>query len=165
MSELSTEEQELIGRFGVFVELSGGQRIAGMLIGYLLICVPEHQSITQMASALGVSKASVSTVIRQLQQGLKVERVPVTDSRQHYYRLAGGGDLTMLLRTRWKFLDAGREVAAAGLRIVGDDPSRRERMREFADFLDFLTDEFSPDLISRWETYRAKRIAERETPR
>ncbi|ADD39887.1 GbsR/MarR family transcriptional regulator [Stackebrandtia nassauensis] len=165
MPELSIAERELVGRFGVFVEMSGGQRIAGMLVGYLLICKPEHQSITEMADALAISKASVSTVIRQLQQGLKVERVPVPDSRQHYYRLAGGGDWTEILRTRWKFLNAGRDVAAAGLRLVGDDPDRRERMQEFADFLDFLVEEFSPELVSRWETYRNKRTAEREAPR
>lgn len=164
MSELTMAERELVGRFGVFVEMSGGQRIAGMLIGYLLICEPEQQSITEMANALNVSKASVSTVIRQLQQGGSVERVPVTDSRQHFYRLNGGGNWAAIQQAKWSYLDAGRGVAEAGLRVVGDDPRRRERMQEFADFLDFLVEELGTDLNSRWETYRAKRQAERETP-
>lgn len=165
MRELTIAERELVGRFGVFVEMSGGQRISGMLIGYLLICEPEQQSITEMAAALNVSKASVSTVIRQLQQGGSVERVPVTDSRQHFYRLNGGGNWAAIQRKRWDYLDAGRSVAEAGLRVVGDDPRRSERMQEFADFLDFLVEELGADLTSRWETYRAKRKAEREAPR
>lgn len=163
--ELSMAERELVGRFGVFVEMSGGQRIAGMLVGYLLICEPEQQSITEMATALNISKASVSTVIRQLQQGRTVERVPMPESRQHYYRITGGGSWIQILQARWRFLDAGRDVADAGIRVVGDDPSRARRMQEFADFLAFLVEEFGADLVSRWETYRAKRIAEREAPR
>lgn len=165
MAELTIAERELIGRFGVFVEMSGGQRISGMLIGYLLISEPEHQSITEMAEALNVSKASVSTVIRQLQQGRTVERVPVPGTRQHYYRITGGGSWIQILQARWRFLDAGRDVAEAGLRVVGDDPSRQHRMQEFADFLAFLVEEFGADLVSRWETYRTKRIAEREASR
>jgi biotin operon repressor len=165
MSELSIPERDLVGRFGMFTEMSGGQRISGMLIGYLLICEPEQQSITEISTALNVSKASVSTVLRQLQQARAVERVPVLESRQHFYRLTGGGNWMEMLRGRLRFLEAGRQLTTAGMALVADDPSRRERMQDFADFLTFLVQEFGDDLVSRWETYRDKRTAEREAPR
>ncbi|GAA4923861.1 DNA-binding transcriptional regulator GbsR (MarR family) [Stackebrandtia albiflava] len=163
MTELSIRERELVGRFGLFTEMTGGQRIPGMLVGYLLICAPEEQSITEIATALNVSKASVSTVMRQLQQVRAVERVPVADSRQHYYRLTG--NWIEMIRARWRFLDAGRDLAEAGMAVVADDPRRRERMRDFADFLSFLVEELGNDLTARWEAYQAKRKAEREAPR
>jgi biotin operon repressor len=58
----------------------------GRVYGWLLICDPPQQSLTQLADALSVSKASVSTVARQLQEAGMVERLP-SPNRQHLYRV------------------------------------------------------------------------------
>jgi DNA-binding MarR family transcriptional regulator len=43
--------------------------------------------LTELARTLSISKASVSTVARQLQEGGMIERLP-SSTRQHLYRAA-----------------------------------------------------------------------------
>ena len=65
---MSPEEAEFVDRLGLFMEMLGGPRTMGRVYGWLLICDPAQQSLTELAKTLAVSKASVSTVARQLQE-------------------------------------------------------------------------------------------------
>lgn len=69
MSSPSPDERDFVGRLGLFMEMLGGSRTMGLIYGWLMISDPPRQSIIELAAALGVSKASISTVIRQLEQG------------------------------------------------------------------------------------------------
>ena len=92
---MSPEETEFVDRFGLFMEMLGGPRTMGRVYGWLLICDPPQQSLTELAQTLSVSKASVSTVARQLQQAGMIERLP-SSSRQHLYRVTPGGFASVL---------------------------------------------------------------------
>ena len=122
------EEREFVERFGLFFEMAGGSRMAGRLFGWLLICDPAQQSITELAAALEVSKASISTVIRQMQQAGFVERVPVAGSRQHHYRLTAGG-WPRIVQARMGFVEMGRELAEYGMRTLGGDRHALDGLR------------------------------------
>ena len=76
-----------VARMGQSTEQDGFTRIAGRLFGYLLLS--EHPcSIQELAKALDVSKASVSTDARRwLEHGI-LERVPRSDDRRDYYQIA-----------------------------------------------------------------------------
>ena len=87
------EESEFVARMGLFFEMTGGPRTMGRLYGWLLICDPPQQSLSELTTALSVSKASVSTVARQLQDSGMIERLP-SPSRQHHYRVTPGGFTT-----------------------------------------------------------------------
>jgi DNA-binding transcriptional regulator GbsR (MarR family) len=144
---------------GLYFETSGGTRIMGLVYGWLIICVPAHVSITELARVLRVSKASVSTTVRQLEAADMVERVPVPGTRQHHYQLRGGG-WTQVLRNR--FTRMAPIVAAADemLGQAGHDESRVERLEELRDFFKFV--EVDTDAITeRWEAYRKRAKAER----
>lgn len=153
-------ELRFVERMGLYLETSGGTRIMGLVYGWLIICVPAHVSITELARVLGVSKASVSTTVRQLESAGMVERVPVPGTRQHHYQLRSGG-WTQVLRNR--FARMAPIVAAADemLRQPGnDDESRVERLEELRDFFAFV--EVDTDAITeRWEAYRKRAKAER----
>jgi DNA-binding transcriptional regulator GbsR (MarR family) len=143
---------------GLYFESSGATRIMGLVYGWLVVCVPAHVSITELTRALDVSKASVSTTVRQLEAADMVERVPVPGSRQHHYRLRGGG-WTQVLRARLGRM-APIVAAADELLTHTDERSRVERLEELRDFFTFIeidTDEFT----QRWESYRARAVAER----
>ncbi len=71
-----TGKAEFVDRLGLFFELLGATRTMGRVYGWLLICDPAQQSVTQLADALSVSKASISTVAWQLLEGGMVERLP-----------------------------------------------------------------------------------------
>ncbi|WP_246258148.1 GbsR/MarR family transcriptional regulator [Amycolatopsis anabasis] len=155
MTRLSPGEREFIDRMGLSMEKFGGPRTMGRIYGWLLICDPPEQSLTEMAKTLEVSKASISTVIRQLQEGGMVERVPVAD-RQHHYRVTPGG-FTQVLRTQMAQARIGIDAVELGLSVLGPDrPEQRERLEDVRDFFTFLGED-AEEFIQRWEEYRKRK--------
>jgi DNA-binding transcriptional regulator GbsR (MarR family) len=82
---LSPREQ-LIEDFGMYFEQYGMSRILGRVYGLLMIADEPMLGLDQMAEQLGISKASVSTVARQLQAFTLIEKVTVPGDRKDYYR-------------------------------------------------------------------------------
>ncbi|HYB35604.1 MAG TPA: MarR family transcriptional regulator [Mycobacterium sp.] len=153
---MSPEEAEFVDRLGLFFELLGGPRTMGRVYGWLLICDPPQQSLTQLADALSVSKASVSTVARQLQEAGMVERLP-SPNRQHLYRVTPGG-FTSVLGTQLSRMRLGIEACEFGLSVLGADRAeQRERVEDFRDFCEFCTQAYRDELMRMWTDYRAKR--------
>mgnify|MGYP003693609009 CR=1 FL=1 len=122
---VSPEETEFVDRFGLFMEMLGGPRTMGRVYGRLLICDPPQQSLTELAQTLSVSKASVSTVARQLQQAGMIERLP-SSSRQHLYRVTPGG-FASVLGTQLSLMKFGIDAADFGLSLLDKKHQRTTR--------------------------------------
>jgi DNA-binding transcriptional regulator GbsR (MarR family) len=153
---MSPEEAEFVDRLGLFMELLGGSRTMGRVYGWLLICDPPKQSLTELAQTLSVSKASVSTVARQLQEGGLIERLP-SSTRQHQYRVTPGGFSSVLSAqlSRMKF---GIDAADFGLSLLDKTRAeQRERLEDFRDFCEFSAQDYRDELMQRWSDYRAQR--------
>jgi DNA-binding transcriptional regulator GbsR (MarR family) len=156
MVEMSDSEATFVERLGLFFEMLGGPRTMGRIYGWLMICDPPQQSLTGLAATLGVSKASVSTVIRPMQEGGLVERLPAP-GRQHHYRITPGG-FTQVLQVQLARMQAGVEAAEYGLSVVGEDrPEQRERLTDLRDFCEFCTRDARDEFMRRWEDYRKGR--------
>lgn len=156
MVEISPGEAEFVDRIGLFFEMLGGPRTMGRIYGWLMICDPPHQSLTELAAALQVSKASISTVIRPMQEGGLVERLPVS-TRQHHYRLTSGG-FTRVLQVQLDRMRAGIDAAEFGLSVIGQDRSeQREFLEEFRDFCEFYGRDIRDEFMRRWEDYRTNK--------
>jgi DNA-binding MarR family transcriptional regulator len=150
------DEAEFVDRMGLFFETIGATRTMGRLYGWLMICDPPQQSLSELSEALSASKASVSTVARQLQEGGMVERLP-SSARQHRYRIMPGG-FTHVLKVQLTLMGSGIAAADFGLQLLGGDrPEQRERLQDFRDFCEFSAHEYRDELTSRWEQYRAER--------
>ena len=76
-----------IERLGLLHEEDGLPRIAGRIFGFLLL-QPTPCSLDEMAEALRVSKASISTDVRRLLEIGFVERSSRPGDRRDYYMLA-----------------------------------------------------------------------------
>src|ERR1700754_1306717 len=153
---VSPEETEFVDRFGLFMEMLGGPRTMGRVYGWLLICDPPQQSLTELAQTLAVSKASVSTVARQLQEGGMIERLP-SSTRQHVYRVTPGG-FASVLNTQLSRMRLGIDAANFGLALLDQDRVRqRELLEDFRDFCEFSAQDYRDELMQRWMDYRAKR--------
>lgn len=162
MADLSEVEHEFAGRMGLFFENLGGTRTMGLIYGWLVVCDPPHQSITELATGLRLSKASISTVVRQLEQAQMVERVHQPGSRQHHYQVRSGG-WSNILRARVTRLAEGARAADEALAHMGGDrPGQRERLHEMRDFFVFVENEYGDELARRWEEYR-KRARDQST--
>ena len=147
------ERQHFIEEIGLFFEQRGVPRMAGRILGYLLICDPPQQSMDELATALQASKGSISTMTRLLIQLGLVERVGLPGHRRDYFRLKTGA-WTQALRAGISFLSTFRELAERGLRLVDDQPpEQRQRLQEMRDLYAFFEREF-PRLLEQWEQER-----------
>jgi DNA-binding transcriptional regulator GbsR (MarR family) len=150
---LSPEESEFVDRMGLFMEQLGASRTMGRVYGWLMVCDPPEQSLTALADALSVSKASVSTVARQLQEGGLIERLP-SASRQHRYRVRPGG-FTSVLSVQLARMKPGIEAAEFGLAMLdGDRSDQRERLEDLKHFCEFSSQAYHDEMIGLWAQYR-----------
>ena len=150
------DEAEFVDRVGLFMEMLGATRTMGRVYGWLLICDPPQQSLSELTKALSVSKASVSTVARQLQDSGMIERLP-SPTRQHHYRVTPGG-FSSVLDTQLSLMKPGIDVADFGLSVLKKDRAeQRERLEDFRDFCEFSAQDYREELMHRWNDYRAKR--------
>lgn len=84
---VNESELQFVERMGLLVEEDGWPRIAGRILGFLTLTV-HACSLDEIASALDVSRASVSTDARRLMQSGLLERLSRPGDRRDYYRLA-----------------------------------------------------------------------------
>jgi DNA-binding transcriptional regulator GbsR (MarR family) len=99
-----------VERMGLLTEADGLPRIAGRIFGFLLV-QPGECSLDDMGAALGVSKASISTDTRRLEQLGFLERTSRPGDRRDYYAIS-------------------RDIVPRSLEV------RLERMRRFHELLD-----------------------------
>jgi len=78
---------QFIDRMGIAAETDGMSPIAARLFSLLLLS-EAPQSLDELADALGVSKASVSTDARRLLERGIVDRVAKAGARRDYYELS-----------------------------------------------------------------------------
>lgn len=150
-----------IEEFALLYEGAGLPRIAGRILGWLMICDPSEQTASQLAEALGASKGSVSTMTRLLTRLELVERVPQRGSRQDLYRIRPGA-WTELMKARLSGLAVFTQLAEKGLRVMGSaSPARRQRLEEMHELYSFFEEEMA-ELIRRLEDRRPDRTRSSE---
>ncbi len=153
MPPLSPTEHSFVEQNGLFFESSGLPRMAGRILGWLFISDPQLQSLTEIAQALGASKASISTNTRLLASTGLIERTSKPGSRGAYFQITADG-WTSLLEAKLRAVTHFKDLAAQGLVQLDYPPERLERLREVHDFYAFFENEF-PDLMARWHASRA----------
>jgi DNA-binding MarR family transcriptional regulator len=133
--------------------------MVGRLIGYLMVCWPREQSISELAEALLASRSAISGAVSTLETlglvrrsraaGERLDRVCIDRTS----RRAWGFDVS-------EYREQG-ELAREGLEMLADaPPERRAVLLELAAFADFLVERL-PVLEQEWNAHReAVRIAE-----
>lgn len=141
-----TEAQaNFIERVGRYWESLSGTRTAGRILGWLMICEPDHQSSSDLVAALDVSTGSVSIQVRQLERLNLVERTTFPGDRASYYRLPDRA-WSRLVDSELDRMIEMRKLAEAGAELLPE--SRPERVTELKAIGEFLTDEW-PQLMDR----------------
>ena len=151
---LSAEEARFIDDMGLVLEADGRPRIAGLILGWLLICDPPHQSFSDLVAVLGVSKGSVSSMTRLLLEAGLIERHAVRGDRQAYYRIAPDAWVRVLER-QVRVMEQLSAVAERGLALVRDSARDAERLREMHDLNRLAADQM-PAFIASFEAARRR---------
>ncbi len=147
------KEQRFVEEVGLFFEQRGLPRMAGRILGWLLISDPPHQSADELAEALMASKGSISTMTRLLIRIGMVERISLPGQRRDYF-LIKPDDWDELIKEGLTRVTAFRSLTERGLELLeGKDPHIRQRLERMRDMYAFFEREF-PALIERWEQER-----------
>jgi hypothetical protein len=152
--ERATTQRELVEEFGLLHEQMGGTRMTGRVSGWLLLCRPPRQSLTEIAEVLGVSKAAVSGAARLLVQARIIERVSEPGQRGDFYQ-AIPRDAASVLPV--DHVHALHDLLVRSLATVADrDPAQANYalMRDMAELTAFIEAEL-PGLLARWHGRRA----------
>ena len=148
--------REFIERMGTVAEEDGFPRIAGRLLGYLLLEEGPF-SLDHLATELQVSKPSISVNARRLEELGLLERVGEPGDRRDYYRLGANPweRAAAIARAR---LQRMHDVLAVGRSSMPEGTERRRRLAEWQHFYAFLLDDLGTK-VERWRAYRAQREA------
>jgi DNA-binding MarR family transcriptional regulator len=136
--------------------------MVGRLVGYLAVCDPPEQSISQLAEALLASRSAIAGAVNTLENlglirrsraaGERMDRVYIDMSSPR----ATGSDIS-------EYQEQG-DLAREGLRLLEDaGPERRAILLEWAAFADFLVERL-PVLDQEWKERRAALRASGELP-
>ncbi|MDQ2742611.1 MAG: MarR family transcriptional regulator [Chloroflexota bacterium] len=159
----SPAELQFVEAVALSMEQQGLVRMAGRVIGWLLICDPPEQTFNQLVTALQASKGSISTAMQFLVTAGLVERFSRPGERRDYYRVRPGTwvDLGRRLSSHYAAFTALTEQGLALL--AGATVERRERLQAMHDFYVWLEREM-PALWDRWERENGGALRGEERP-
>ncbi|HSA54393.1 MAG TPA: MarR family transcriptional regulator [Gemmatimonadaceae bacterium] len=138
----------LVERFGLFFAQEGLPRIAGRITGYLLLS-DEPRSLDDLATALGVSKASVSTDARRLEARGFLRRSSRPGDRRDFYAIAPDGFRTTL-QSRIDAIHRFGALLRDAERLPGATRRARDRITEWNAFHRAMAGSMA-ELLEQWE--------------
>lgn len=134
--KLNRQTREFIEKLGLMFDRLGATRTAGRMMGLLLVA-ERPLCLAEMAELLNVSKASISTNARMVEQIRIAHRVSVPGDRRDYYELTPSSFEQMVvhrIRTMSEFVrlaDEGKSAIDDGNRVAHD---RLDSMKSFYEF-------------------------------
>ncbi len=147
------EEKHFVEDISLYFEQMGLPRMAGRVLGVLLISDPPAQSLSDLGEILQSSKSSISTTTRLLSEMGLIERVASPVPRQLYFQFKPGG-WVVFIRQRLRMWASLHQIAEQGLELLQSrDPSLCERLQEAHDMFSLIEKEL-PDLLERVENQR-----------
>ena len=133
--------RQFIERVGVLMETDGLPRIAGRIFGLLLV-TPGECSLDDMADTLGVSKASISTDARRLEQLGIVIRTSRPGDRRDYYAIAPNA-LQQSLEIRMRVMRKFQDLLRDGDALPDATAEVRDRLEEWDSWYEAALDVIS----------------------
>lgn len=143
-----TPERQYAEELAVAMEVLGMSRMAGRVLGWLLICDPPEQTAGQLVEALRASKGSISTVTRQLASSGLIVRKSIPGIRADVFEMRPDAftRASEVEKLAW-FKDLMNE----GIKVIGDENSpRARRLKGTRDFYAFMERE-TPKLIEKFK--------------
>ncbi len=153
--ERELAKKNFVEDMGRLFEQAGLPRMAGRILGRLLLAYPPHQSLDELAEALMASKGSISTTTRLLIQIGLIERFSLPGVRHDYFRIKPGAFQHAFKQSAEEIAQV-RKLAERGLELLKGEPSQaRQGLEEMHQMYVFFEREY-PLLLERWEQEREK---------
>ena len=136
----------------LFARRYGMAPMVGRLLGYLAVCEPREQSITELAEALLASRSAIAGAVSALENLGYIRRSRAAGERMDRVRIDLTGPRAMGFDISEYREQA--DLAREGLEMLADaSPGRRAVLLEWAAFADFLVERL-PVLEQEWKARR-----------
>lgn len=150
---------KLIEDFGLFWERYGLPRILGRMYGLLLLSNEHHLSLEQIAAELNISKASASTIARQLNAMTMIEKSTIPGDRRDYYRISDDNYIRSTEASMLGGLMLAAHIEQAS-KLEGLSPNTRSRLRRMEHFYEAL----SANINEFFRNYRYEEVSHAPKP-
>lgn len=130
---MTNAREQFIEQMGLMIQTEGGPRIAGQVLGYLII-EGEPRTLTQMTEALKISKGSASTNARLLEHKGMVRRVSALGQRQDAYEAVEEPGLSTLAGMADRFRANAAAIESIATGFPEELSAARARVERLADF-------------------------------
>ena len=141
--------QEFIERLGLSLEAEGLPRIAGRIMGFLLLR-EESARASEISEALQVSAASVSTNIRLLERLGAVQKISMRGERAAFYEITSDPYGSMVRGQLERTRKLHGVIAEARRKLPADQQSGRARLGQMERF-HRLAIHVTEDLLGQWD--------------
>lgn len=130
---MTQARDQFIEAIGLMIQAEGGARIAGQILGYLIV-EGAPRTLSQMTEALKISKGSASTNARLLDSKGMLRRVSALGQRQDAYEAVEEPGLSTLAGMAERFRANADSMDSIAAGFAPDQAGARARVERFARF-------------------------------
>ena len=150
---MTEEVSRFVERFASVLVEGGMPRMPSRVFAMLLATDSGRLTAVELAERLQVSPAAISGAVRYLTQVSLISREREPGSRKDVYRLHDDQWYEAVVR-RESLLSRWERAVLDGIDAVGPDTLAGARLRDTADFFQFLAAEM-PLVLARWRDQRS----------
>lgn len=129
--------EDFIEKIGVIAQGEGMPRIAGRVFA-TLVYDGERVSFGELADKLGVSRGSISSSVRLLEDRQVIKRVARPGDRQDYFEVTRDAFLNLIETSAARARRACIEVRDTLAELPESEAGPRRRLQTYADFYDVI---------------------------
>ena len=151
------ERSAFVEESGIFFENLGMTRMAGRIIGYLMVTDKEMVSFDELTQVLKASKSSISTSVKLCVNVHFVKPVTIPGERKTYFMLEPEISWVEIFQRRMEQLNAMHKLLQKGLNLRANQEDKpAEWIKEARDFYGWILNEF-PELLKKWEEHKRRK--------
>lgn len=158
---MDTEKLTYIEEAGLAFELFGMTRMAGRILGYLIVCDKDAVSFNELQEGLKASKGSISGTTNQLVAIGFIEPVLIPGDRKTYFRVSNM-DVGTILRGRISLFVKFAAVLEKGRSLKSRNDHVAEWTLEISSFYRWLGDEVE-QVLAKWDQEKDTIIRNKRT--
>lgn len=136
---VETARADFIEKIGMIAKSEGLPRIAGRVLAMLLYD-GERVSFGQLATALQVSRGSISSSVRMLESQQLIKRVAKPGDRQDYFQVVDNAFVNMVEASAARARLAAADIEDSLNEIPLSEAGARERVASYAAFYRAMDD-------------------------
>ena len=135
--EIAQIRAEFIEKIGMIAQNEGLPRIAGRVLA-TLVYDGERASFGALAERLEVSRGSISSSVRLLEDRQIIKRVAKPGDRQDYFELAEDAFVTLIETSALRARRAYKDIAGTLAKLPLSESGPHGRLKDYADFYDVI---------------------------